>query len=292
MVAELHSALHRPLQESASTRPVRQACPAQRPRTNAPIPITRFRSSVKNSTLPPRGSLHQGKQHSRCRGPVRQLGPRRTRRRRTPMPSSRERPWSSSSRLSQLKRSCGRTGRAGPNAALVTMPRAPIALSNWTIGRVSPGDRHTTTRWRSESGTVSRLLGVPFTARYTGRCGRACGTRRGGTSAWSMRRLWMGPDMAGSHPPRGALVGRCRSLRAAGGDVFAGTETGAPGPATSGRARRPKRGADCALNSLVAGVAEFLPCSFSKPATWGCRVRLQSQDAGPSRVHGGDTNLD
>lgn len=126
----------------------------------------------------------------------------------------------------------------------------------------------------------------------TGRCGRACGTRRGGTSAWAMLRPWMGPDMAGSHPPRGALVGRCRSLRAAGGDVFSSTETGAPGPATSGRARRPKRGADCALNSLVAGVAEFLPCSFSKPATWGCRVRLQSQDAGPSRVHGGDTNLD
>jgi hypothetical protein len=58
-----------------------------------------------------------------------------------------------------------RQNRPRSSAALVTMPRAPIALSNWTIGRVSPGDRHTTTRWRSESGTVSRLLGVPFTAR-------------------------------------------------------------------------------------------------------------------------------
>jgi hypothetical protein len=42
VVAELHSALHRPFQESASTRPVGRACSPQRPRTNAAVPITRF----------------------------------------------------------------------------------------------------------------------------------------------------------------------------------------------------------------------------------------------------------
>jgi hypothetical protein len=46
MVAELHSAIHRPFQESASTRPVGRACPAKRPRTNAAVPITRFGSRV------------------------------------------------------------------------------------------------------------------------------------------------------------------------------------------------------------------------------------------------------
>ena len=51
MVAELHSALHRPFQESASTRPVGRACPAQRPRTNAAVPITRFGSSGQRPTL-------------------------------------------------------------------------------------------------------------------------------------------------------------------------------------------------------------------------------------------------
>jgi hypothetical protein len=48
MVAELHSALHRPFQESASTRPVGRTCPTQRPRTNAAVPITRFGSWVKD----------------------------------------------------------------------------------------------------------------------------------------------------------------------------------------------------------------------------------------------------
>jgi hypothetical protein len=52
MVAELHSALHRPFQESASTRPVGRACPAQRPRTNAAVPITRFGSWVKDPRWP------------------------------------------------------------------------------------------------------------------------------------------------------------------------------------------------------------------------------------------------
>ena len=52
MVAELHSTLHRPFQESASTRPVGRACPAQRPRTNAAVPISRFGSSVRDPRWP------------------------------------------------------------------------------------------------------------------------------------------------------------------------------------------------------------------------------------------------
>ena len=52
MVAELHSALHRPFQESASTRPVGLACPTQRPRTNAAVPITRFGSWVRDQRWP------------------------------------------------------------------------------------------------------------------------------------------------------------------------------------------------------------------------------------------------
>ena len=42
VVAELHSALHRPFQESASTRPVGRACAPKRPRTNAAVPINRL----------------------------------------------------------------------------------------------------------------------------------------------------------------------------------------------------------------------------------------------------------
>ena len=42
VVAELHSALHRPFQEAASTRPVGRACSTQRPRTNAVVPINRL----------------------------------------------------------------------------------------------------------------------------------------------------------------------------------------------------------------------------------------------------------
>ena len=52
MVAELHSALHRPFQESASTRPVGRACAPQRPRTNATVPITRFGSRVRDPRWP------------------------------------------------------------------------------------------------------------------------------------------------------------------------------------------------------------------------------------------------
>jgi hypothetical protein len=52
MVAELHSAIHRPFQESASTRPVGRACPPQRPRTNAAVPITRSGSRVRNPRWP------------------------------------------------------------------------------------------------------------------------------------------------------------------------------------------------------------------------------------------------
>src|ERR1039458_5841841 len=42
VVAELRSALHRPFQESASTRPVGRACPPSRPRTNAAVPMNRW----------------------------------------------------------------------------------------------------------------------------------------------------------------------------------------------------------------------------------------------------------
>jgi hypothetical protein len=50
VVAELHSALHRPFQESASTRPVGRACSPQRPRTNAAVPINPFGSWVRGPT--------------------------------------------------------------------------------------------------------------------------------------------------------------------------------------------------------------------------------------------------
>ena len=292
MVAELHSALHRPFQESASTRPVRQACPAQRPRTNAPVPITRFRSSVKNSTLPAARFPSPGQAAFAMQRPG---PPARSATNSTPANS-----YAIVTRkaMVEFKQAVATEEELRQNRPRWPQCRArhnatgadrALELDDWeSVARRSTHDHSLAKRKRHGIPPAGRSVYRPL----TGRCGRVCGTRRGGTSAWSMRRLWMGPDMAGSHPPRGALVGRCRGLRAAGGDVFAGTETGAPGPATSGRARRPKRGADCALNSLVAGVAEFLPCSFSKPATWGCRVRLQSQDAGPSRVHGGDTNLD
>ena len=52
MVAELHSAIHRPFQESASTRSVGRSCPAKRPRTNAVVPITRFGSRVRDPRWP------------------------------------------------------------------------------------------------------------------------------------------------------------------------------------------------------------------------------------------------
>jgi hypothetical protein len=42
VAAELHSALHWPFQESASTRPVGRVCPPQRPGTNAAVPMNRW----------------------------------------------------------------------------------------------------------------------------------------------------------------------------------------------------------------------------------------------------------
>jgi hypothetical protein len=44
--------LHRPFQESASTRPVGRVCSPQRPRTNAAVPITRFGSRVRDPRWP------------------------------------------------------------------------------------------------------------------------------------------------------------------------------------------------------------------------------------------------
>ena len=67
MVADLHSALHRPFQESAPTRPVGRACPPQRPRTNAAVPITRFGSSVSDPRWP-HPALREKRSHPRSRG--------------------------------------------------------------------------------------------------------------------------------------------------------------------------------------------------------------------------------
>ena len=67
MVAELHSALHRPFQESAPTRPVGRACPPQRPRTNAAVPITRFGSSVSDPRWP-HPALREKRSHPRAAG--------------------------------------------------------------------------------------------------------------------------------------------------------------------------------------------------------------------------------
>jgi hypothetical protein len=52
VVAELHSAVHRPFQKSASTRPVGRPRAPQRPRTDAAIPINRLdRANGQHASL-------------------------------------------------------------------------------------------------------------------------------------------------------------------------------------------------------------------------------------------------